>query len=76
MPRKPRLAHVECADAAGYRWLKLAVRGATLTADGNGFLVTDEAKWAECLQAAGGTERLGVQVIGPPIRRPIGRRPH
>lgn len=52
--RKPRIVTVECADAAGYRWLRQHVRGAVLTADG--FAVTDESEFAQCLQAAGGKE--------------------
>jgi hypothetical protein len=53
-PRVPRVVHVECATAEGYRWLKRTVRGATLTPDG--FSVTDESEWSESLRAAGGRE--------------------
>lgn len=49
----PRSTHVECADAAGFRWLKRNVRGAVEDTDGS-FLVHDDKEFAECLRAAGG----------------------
>jgi hypothetical protein len=55
--RKPRVVHVVCKDAAGYRWLRQhspEATGATVTAEG--FAVVDEGKWAQALRAAGGQE--------------------
>lgn len=50
-----RTVHVVCPDAGGLRWLKRNPGGATLTAEGS-FVVFDEEKWANHLQAAGGKE--------------------
>jgi len=50
----PRVVHVEAATPAGYRWLRMNARGATVTPEG--FAVTDEAAWAQSLAAAGAYE--------------------
>jgi hypothetical protein len=50
----PRVVHVEAATPAGYRWLRMNARGATVTPEG--FAVTDEAAWAQSLSAAGARE--------------------
>lgn len=49
-----RVVHVEAATPAGYRWLRMNARGATVTPEG--FAVTDEAAWAQSLSAAGAYE--------------------
>jgi hypothetical protein len=51
---KPRVAHVEAATPALYRWLRINARGATVTPEG--FAVTDEAEWAQSLRAANAKE--------------------
>jgi hypothetical protein len=53
--RKPRIVDVVCETPAGYRWLRGNARGAIVTSEGP-FAVTNEADWAESLNAAGGTE--------------------
>ena len=51
---KPRVVHVEAKTPAGYRWLRMHARGATVTPEG--FAVTNEHEWAQSLSAAGAYE--------------------
>ncbi|MGH9883889.1 MAG: hypothetical protein ACREBE_00050 [bacterium] len=50
----PRIVDVEAKTPAGYRWLRMNARGATVTPEG--FAVTDEHEWAQSLDAAGAIE--------------------
>lgn len=50
----PRIVDVEAQTPAGYRWLRMNARGATVTPEG--FAVTDEHEWAQSLAAAGAIE--------------------
>jgi hypothetical protein len=52
--KKARIVNVEAKTPAGYRWLKINARGATMTPEG--FAVTDEHEWAQSLAAAGAIE--------------------
>ncbi len=61
--KQPRFTHVKCATPAGYRWLVGNARGATPVWEGEGiakraagFLVTNEADWAQSLRVAEGKE--------------------
>jgi hypothetical protein len=52
--RKPRIVNVEAATPTGYRWLRQHARGATTMSEG--FVVTNEADWAQSLRAANAKE--------------------
>jgi hypothetical protein len=52
--KKPRVVHVTCPSPRDFQWLRQNVRGAVRTEQG--YEVTNESQWAECLRAAGGKE--------------------
>ena len=54
-PKQARIVDVEAKTPAGYRWLKINARGASVTPEGS-FVVTDEHEWAQSLNAAGAIE--------------------
>jgi len=52
----PRHVHVTCKEPSGFRWLKANLRDTAEVAPDGRFIVHDEARWAELLRAAEGSE--------------------